>query len=193
MRPVISFDLDGVIAEGGYMPYEERTEEAYQAKKFIDRKIDLYLNYLADFYDIYIISFRHHEGANLGARQWFMDEHVGMDTLAGVITHPASPEVRDGNHLWKGETARVVGSQFHLDDDPRVVKSCEVGVLFDPTPNELRATFPQDFKGIEAFPSCHTWEEVVRFLTTPGARLSGINRSIDSPAPPSTIPFDLET
>src|SRR5271170_7123452 len=127
-RKKISFDVDGVIAEGGWVPPEDRTNKFYNNKKPLNDEVIPSLVHLSMMYDIYIISTRGHEMANLGLRAWItFCLGLHMDTIAGVITHPWSKEEaeRDVNGpMDKAAVVRSLGVVVHFDDSPAHVMAC---------------------------------------------------------------------
>lgn len=181
IRPVISFDCDGVIAEGSYVPIQDRTNKLYFQKKPIDPQIAGYIQFLSIIYDIYIISYRHHEAANLGLRAWLaVVLGMNLDSIAGVITYPGDPNY-DADPRWKGQVIQVIGSQVHFDDDPKVIEATPVGILVP------GAGWPESQAAIGRYPTCQDWISIMGFLTTPGLEFHGIERSIKSPAPEGVL------
>lgn len=180
MRKKISFDCDGVIAAGGWVEVPNRTNAYYFRKPPLNEEVVPSLVWLSTMYDIYIISTRGHENANLGLRAWI---HFGLrlelDTIAGIITYPNSDDAdRDAvTKMDKAAVVRALGITTHFDDDPVMVEACgERGVL---VPSDM----PVSIAAANEMPTAPDWETIRTFLTTPGMVLHGRNGvSVTSPA-----------
>ena len=173
-RKIISFDCDGVITPGGFVPLEQRTNKLY-AK--IDPKEDaiLSLHWLSTMYDIYIISQRSHIDSNLGLRGWI---HwvlgLELDTIAGVITGP-SGGASEGVLMNKTAIVQALGCVAHFDDNPHHLINMPVGILVPGDMEESKAA-------VNTVPTVHGWTGIREFLTTSGMEIHGGGRSIVSPA-----------
>jgi len=170
-RKKISFDVDGVIAEGGWVPVEDRNNKFYIKKKPLNEEVIPTLQWLSIFYDIYIISTRAHPEANLGLRAWLhFCLGLEMDTLAGVITHPWSQkqvEEDKNGRMDKATVVDVLGIVVHFDDDPSHVESMgSRGIL---VPSDM----PHSIAAKNILPTAPDWDTIRRFLTTPGMVLYG--------------------
>lgn len=180
-RKKISFDVDGVIAEGGWVPRENRTNAFYSRKKVLNAEVIPSIIHLSMMYDIYIISTRGHEMANLGLRAWLtLGLGLHMDTIAGVITYPGTREdiERDPDDpMDKGLVVRALGIAVHFDDSPTHVEACgDRGVL---VPSDL----PGSLEAARHLPTAPDWDTIRTFLTTPGMVLHGSNGTqVVSPA-----------
>ena len=175
-RKIISFDCDGVLTPGGFVPPELRTNKEYCKINPQEDAIPS-LHWLSTMYDIYIISQRSHTDSNLGLRAWL---HwvlgLELDTIAGVITGP-SGGAAEGVMMDKPLVVRALGSVAHFDDNPHHLDGMgEVGVLF---PSDM----PESQAAINIWPTVQGWQGVREFLTTPGLVLygSGLRRAV-SPA-----------
>lgn len=179
-RKKISFDCDGVLAEGGWVPVEDRTNKTYIKKKPLNDEVMPSLQYLSMFYDIYVISTRGHADANLGLRAWLhFILGLELDTIAGVITHPWEQlRVKEdpNGRMDKASVVDALGVVVHFDDCPVHVAACGTrGVLF---PSEM----PDSIIAVNLLPTAPDWDTVRRFLTTPGMVLHGTNgTSVTSP------------
>jgi hypothetical protein len=174
-RKIISFDCDGVLTSGGFVPPEERTNAKY-AKINPQEDAIPSLHWLSTLYDIYIISQRSHENSNLGLRAWL---HwvlgLELDTIAGVITGP-SGGASEGIYMDKGRIVEALGCVAHFDDNPHHLANLSVGVLF---PSDM----PDSQAAINVYPTVFGWAGCREFLTTPGMTLYGADgRKIVSPA-----------
>jgi len=180
-RKKISFDVDGVIAEGGYVEVADRSNTTYAKKRPVSDEVIPTLQWLSMFYDIYIISTRGHPSANLGLRAWLhFILGVELDTIAGVITHPfgdAQVAKKPNAPMDKGKIVRDLGILLHVDDSPTTVQSCkDRGILF---PSDMPSS--QAAKG--KLPTLETWEGIRNFFTTPGMKLYGSDgMTVVSPA-----------
>lgn len=175
VRKIVSFDCDGVITPGGYMPPERRTNKEYCK---LDPQEDAIpsLHWLSTMYDIFIISQRSHPDSNLGLRAWL---HwvlgLELDTIAGVITGPSGGAC-EGVYMDKPAIIRALGCLVHFDDNPVHLEELPgVGVLF---PSDM----PESQAAINKYPTVHGWEGIREFLTTPGFTIHGSSYSVVSPA-----------
>ena len=181
-RRKISFDCDGVLATGGYTPPEDRTNKTYFAKQIPNPEIIPTIHWLSIFYDIYVISTRGHEKANLGLRAW-LHHAVGcqadVETFAGVITFPAnSDELENVNApMDKAGIIHSLGISVHVDDDPMHVEALgDRGILM---PSDM----PSSQAAVGRVPTVATWDNLREFLTTPGMIVYGRNGAkVHSPA-----------
>lgn len=187
-RKKISFDVDGVIAEGGWVPVENRTNKFYIKKKPLNLEVVPSLQYLSIFYDIFVISTRAHPEANLGLRAWLhFCLGLEMDTIAGVITHPWTAQQTEENPNGRMDKSLIVdalGCCVHFDDDPGHVEACgSRGVL---VPSDM----PHSVAAANVLPTAPNWDTIRRFLTTPGMQLHGSNGvTVTSPMEEEVKPF----
>ena len=181
LRKKISFDCDGVIAAGGYMPVEDRTNRNYAKKPPLNEEVLPSLHWLSTMYDIYVISTRGHENANLGLRGWLHWKlGLELDTIAGVITYPHVAGENLTNNpdapMDKAQIVQDLGIVVHFDDDPRHILALPgIGVL---VPSDI----PASIAAANQFPTAPDWETIRAFLTTPGMELHGGGVTILSPA-----------
>ena len=172
-RKKISFDCDGVLAEGGWVPMEDRTNKFYIKKQPLNAEVVPTLQWLSIFYDIFIISTRAHHEANLGLRAWIhFCLNLELDTIAGVITHPwskAQVEEAPNGRMDKSAVVDALGISIHFDDDPAHVEACgNRGVL---VPSDM----PSSIAASGRLPTAPDWDTIRRFLTIPGMTLHGSN------------------
>lgn len=168
-RKVISFDCDGVLAEGAYTPVEDRNNKVYIKKQVAHPDVIPSLQWLSIMFDIFIISTRSHDDANLGLRAWLhFVMGLELDTIAGVITFPTTTVITKPDHMMdKAGIVRAIGSVVHFDDHPEHVRAMpEVGVLF---PSEWDISQA----AVNLLPTASDWTVVREFLTTPGYTLYG--------------------
>jgi hypothetical protein len=174
-RKIISFDCDGVLTSGGFVPPEDRNNKFYCK---LDPQEDAIPNihWLSTMYDIYIISQRAHPDSNLGLRAWL---HwvlgLELDTIAGVITGPSGGSTPD-TPMDKVKIVEALGCVAHFDDNPTHLEGMGCGVLF---PSDM----PESKAAINVYPTVRGWTGVREFLTTPKLTLYGRGlRQITSPA-----------
>lgn len=169
-RKIISFDCDGVLAEGGWTPLAERTNKVYCAKKVCHPEAVATLHWLSITYDIYVISTRSHEDANLGLRAWLhFAMGLGLDDIAGVITGPSAypKDLNENTPMNKASVVELLGSVCHIDDDPHHVRAMPgVGVL-------MVSEMPASKEAANLVPTIASWANLREFLTTPGHTLYG--------------------
>lgn len=175
-RKIISFDCDGILTYGGFVPLELRTNKHYASLTPQEDAIPS-IHWLSNFFDIYIISQRSHLDSNLGLRAWL---HwmlgVELDTIAGVITGP-SGGAAEGTLMDKAKVVEALGCLVHFDDNPSHLAGMDCGVLF---PSDIQES--KDIYKTNIFPKVAGWPEVREFLTTPGMVLHSDCRDIISPA-----------
>lgn len=175
-RKIISFDCDGVLTPGGFVPLEDRTNKLYCQLNPQEDAIPS-LHWLSTMYDIYIISQRNHDDSNLGLRAWL---HwvlgLELDTIAGVITGPSSCS---GERMFMDKVAitAALGCVAHFDDNPEQLMSMPCGILF---PSDMPDSVAMS--KTNAVPKVFGWDGVREFLTTPGFTLYSASRDIVSPA-----------
>jgi hypothetical protein len=117
-KPIISFDLDGVLVGGRYIPEWDRTPEVYNSLPPADPTAADILWELESKFHTYYVSSRRFENALEVSMEWLLDH--GFPCGYGVIV---------GQHN-KPEMLRLLGVSVHFDDDPRVVMAYpSVGVL----------------------------------------------------------------
>lgn len=124
MRRVFSFDIDGVVADTGYVSIIDRTVESYKSCKLIDYNIPRFINWLAHSADIYFISARGYQCATDTTRQWMDAQGINMENIAGTITNVKPAD--------KHKLVDTLHATYHFDDDPRIVESLGTrGVLVE--------------------------------------------------------------
>lgn len=175
-RKIISFDCDGVITPGGFVPPELRTNKHYAFLKPQPGAVEA-LDFLSNMYDIYIISQRSHENSNLGLRAWcHWILGLELDKIAGVITGP-SAGAKEGTYMNKNLVVETLGCLVHFDDNPHHLVGMKCGVLF---PSDMSES--QDTAQTNIFPKVFGWDGVMEFLTTPGMTLHSDRGDLVSPA-----------
>lgn len=121
MRRVLSFDVDGVIANLGFIPIMERTKESYLDADLIDENIPDILRTLGYENDIYFVSSRSFKDATRWTAEWLCGKEIyGMGVMCNVVPQR------------KAQMINLLHATYHFDDDPQIVRSCgERGVLVE--------------------------------------------------------------
>lgn len=120
--PVISFDIDGVIAKGGYIPEWDRKPKVYEKLDLMDPRVPYIVNDLTRRFSVYIISARRFENALDTTRRWLVEKGFYLHWLCGVMCLRGWEE--------KEAVLRALQPAFHIDDAPRFVRCVPGGVLY---------------------------------------------------------------
>jgi hypothetical protein len=107
-RKKLGFDIDGVIAEGGYIPPEKRNHRTYIDLKLLEPDIPRYINQLMFTHEVYLISSRNFPDATMYTRYWLENKGVEMDQISGVIC-----DIPPGD---KPLLCRLLKIDLHFDD-----------------------------------------------------------------------------
>lgn len=124
-RLAISFDVDGVLAAGGYTPRWDRKPDYYLQCPLVDPVIPHYMFRLTQLYDVYIVSSRAFGDALQTTKDWLWKVGVNTNSLAGIITGVS--------YQNKATLVPLLGCEWHIDDDPRVCEAlgAKHAILFD--------------------------------------------------------------
>lgn len=149
MKQVVSFDIDGVVAGGKYIPEWDRDTQHYSKLPLLDDKIPRILKRLSKNWNIYLVSTRRYEDALTSTRGWL--ERFGIE-VAGVIVNVP--------RLLKGPVVEILKAEMHFDDDLSVVKMIHGGrgVLFYGPEWAYRK---EDLEGVRVV---NDWDGVERVL-----------------------------
>ncbi len=151
MKPVLTFDCDGVLAGGHYIPAWDRYPETYAALPLQDAAAPRVLDKLAESYNIYFVSGRRFPGALDTTRRWMANNGIDLSHIAGVIV--GQPR------LLKAQMAEALGAALHFDDDPKVVEMMGVrGVRYK------SAEWPGHEHYAKNWPVVASWSEVETFI-----------------------------
>lgn len=112
MSPILTFDIDGVLTDGRYIPPELRTAEYYITIPILPGAATA-INKLSSFSTIYFVSSRRTGEPVQYTKLWLEHNGVEMQRLGGVIC--------DITPLHKAILCTSLGSRLHFDDDPRAV------------------------------------------------------------------------
>lgn len=112
---VITCDIDGVIAGGGYIPPAKRTAEFYATLPLLDPDAPRIINKWGDKYTWCFITGRSFENCDIVTNTW-LDEQ-GINSYDKLIPFIAQS--------YKGPVAAHLRSTLHIDDDWSAIDSCE--------------------------------------------------------------------
>ena len=114
----LSFDMDGVLADGQYVPEEKRTPEFYLTLAPISDLARRTVNALSRNHTVYIISSRHFADATRTTQQWLWRNGFILEDLAGVLCGiPIDQKV---------DLCNMLGVRYHVDDDPAMMDYGEI-------------------------------------------------------------------
>jgi hypothetical protein len=118
-KPIISFDLDGVLVGGNYIPEWDRKPEIYRSLPAANPNAYEVLWELANKFQIYYVSSRCFDSALQVSYEWLFDNGFPLGPGGVIVGQRNKPEM-----------LRLLGVSVHFDDDPRVVLAYpSVGVL----------------------------------------------------------------
>lgn len=112
-KPVITFDLDGVIVGGDYTSDWELHPRKYLMAPMMEQDVKDYLQGLSELYTIYYISARSFNDCGFVTVQWMLRHNIPVS--GGVFVNIASKD------KWK--IIKALDSKLHVDDHPVVIKS----------------------------------------------------------------------
>lgn len=115
---ILTFDLDGVIADRSHLPADARTEEYFINKTLLEPDVNKYIAKLSKDHVIYIITSRKTEIYPVTAR--WLDKQGISKYISGLICA--------GSYQEKADIMRPY--HCHFDDDPRVFDSYTLGMNF---------------------------------------------------------------
>lgn len=114
---IITCDIDGVIADGAYVPAERQNVAGTANLGLADPDVLQYLGILCSYNNVYLLSHRPWLGALRGVKQWLHEilyaGGFSESDLAGVIC--GIPPER------KLALATQLGATYHIDDAPEVI------------------------------------------------------------------------
>lgn len=163
IKEVLSLDIDGVIAGGSYIPDWDRYPEHYLKLPLVDPYIPAYIQALAKYYNIYLVSTRRYKDALSTTRAWLMMNNIDLGLLSGVIV--GIPR------LMKCMIVEALTAVAHIDDDLTIVKSIlgGKGILYWSDEWHYR---PKDYEGVSIVGG---WDEIVNRLSHPYAEQLALN------------------
>ena len=110
---IISCDIDGVLADGVYVPPEKRNVAGMSGLAVADPLAPYYLSGLCHRSLVYLLSSRAWPGALYGTQLWLRKRYFDDSQLAGIICN-----ISTNNKL---QVATLLGATYHIDDDPEIV------------------------------------------------------------------------
>lgn len=118
----ISFDMDGVLTGGSYIPEWDRRPYHYRDLPLLEECAPEIFNDLAKRYDVYIISARNFENSTRITKEWL--ESKGFEGWMGICTGISVPR--------KAKLVKHLGISLHIDDHPEVCRILgDHALLFD--------------------------------------------------------------
>lgn len=152
MKPLITFDVDGVICGGEFIEMENRIPEVYLAQTLIDPRIPGVINGLFENFTVGVITARHikYQAAEFDDTKEFTGRQlrgfgIEVDKLGFLIPLIAGQErVRLLNYL---------NPLVHFDDDPTVSAIYQEG-------------FYRGFFVDRAWSAVEKWDKIIRKLNT---------------------------
>jgi hypothetical protein len=169
-RRRISFDVDGVVCEGGYLTPSERSAERYMKCQLREPQVVECINRLLFDYDVYFISSRDHNNALESTREWLENQGVFMEMVAGTIV--GIPPYN------KPHLCRMLGISAHFDDCPASCGATFTWLVDNPTwqaNQEAKHLYqPQVVSG---------WDEIMEVIYT----------KLDQKFQQMLIPFEVAT
>jgi hypothetical protein len=145
---VLSFDVDGVVADGEFIPVLNRTPARYQQSWVIEPKAAAIINHIATYIaDVYFVSSRSCTNATVLTRRWLYGIGVDPDRIAGVICNVVPAK--------KVELVQLLHATYHFDDDPKIIATMpQRGVLV-----ACKDT-PGNAEALSRFRSVRNWQEI---------------------------------
>lgn len=146
----IVFDMDGTITEGRFLE-PPRTRDMYMALEPYDRDTMLIWNTLADMHELYIITARSDERADMDIVDWFYE--YGMIPPTAVITNPFPGRKNPENAIWKADLVALLQPQLMFDDSPHVWRQCGKTYLMD-------NPYWEENQNLLAYNRVKSWKEI---------------------------------
>lgn len=160
VKPVITLDIDGVIAGGEYDPkWGDNPNHFYFNLPIMDEWTRSGLKELNERYDVYYITSRAFPDATLVTYNWF--NALKLPLGRGIITGVASKD--------KAYVSDALNSEIHVDDNPLVISTVQdngnvVPVIFVGRSNE-GSWWPDTEKCLETNLSARNWEDLIELIT----------------------------
>lgn len=149
-KPVLTFDLDGVVVGGNYTPAWEGRPETYRTLPVMDPHAPMILDELARVYNLYYVTSRKFDGALEVSRDWLARK--GFPIGCGVVCYGSSS-------LEKPIMLAMLKSRLHIDDHPGVVGAYnDKSVLF--VGRDPAGWWPGTEQAMKTFPTIRGWDEV---------------------------------
>lgn len=154
MKKIISFDIDGVIAESPYIHLKDRTVKSYLARKLFNEDVPFRLNKIIAQADVWLISKRKVLDGNVQVvtYKWLVNNGINILGLKGVICNLGTAQ--------KGKLTELLGSAVHFDDDARVLD-----YVFAPCKGYLVNNPDFELNQTANYPRIHTWQEISKICS----------------------------
>ena len=122
---VVTFDLDGVIADGRYT--ELHTRDEYWDLPLHSPQVPEALLRIGMANDVYVITARHYPGATRHVKDWLRFNKVNVNYIDGIITGI--------NWRMKPFVFQALKANWHIDDHPELAKLEHPEVLLMDNPH----------------------------------------------------------
>lgn len=186
--PIITFDVDGVLAGGGFIPEMDRRPEVYEDLPLLDLRAPDILNELTRKYSVYIVSSRRFENALDVTRRWLNKHGFHLSWLSGVLCVDGAKEKVKAIHL--------LGSRLHVDDSPEVLDSLDCwGVLFLGLDKQYWWAAAKEGKYSDRLITCYSWGDLSKCipdLNRPPQPIAGTTYIIDDPSNKGYITISMD-
>ena len=123
MARSVSFDVDGVIAGGDWIPEWDRKPEIYSELPVLDPMISGYLESLMYNFNLYFVSARSYVGATYNTRRWLINNcDLPKRAISGVICAEEYTS-RKERKAFKIDVIRALNPIIHMDDEPEILEA----------------------------------------------------------------------
>ena len=119
MVRTVSFDVDGVIAGGEWIPAWERHPKNYRELPILSKDVAKYLPEIATWFNVYFVSSRYFDNATRVTKEW-LEDTVPRIAIAGVIT--GEEYSRLDRKAYKGRVVQALNPLVHVDDEPAMLE-----------------------------------------------------------------------
>lgn len=163
--PLITVDVDGVLAGGGYIPAWDRKPEIYESLSLLDPACPSIINELTRTYNVYVVSSRKFPNALDVTRRWLNEHGFYLSWLAGVVCAAGAPA--------KSAVIDLLRPRVHIDDSPELLRGLQCSKLLF-LGNTKKYWWPDARAGAttDMDAVCYDWGEVPEVLETLCARPS---------------------
>lgn len=159
-RPIISFDIDGVVAGGNYIPEWDRRPEIYKELPILDERARDVIYNLSWKYNIYFVSSRKFPNALRTSVDWLYGRGFNPSSrCCGVICYGKTP-------LEKPLILSALGSRLHFDDHPGIVAGYSGRAALFINDREVDSQWPGTDYWVDSgkVPVVRGWGEVEGFV-----------------------------
>jgi len=153
MRPRISFDIDGVIAGGNYLPEWDRKPEIYLSLPVMDEYTKPVLNELDNKCDIYYLTSRTFDGDYDITLEWMINNNIPLGK--GLVCRVPGDD--------KHKVSAALGCDLHIDDRPATVRLCGFwGILF--VGRDAAGWWPGTEEAMKVCKTARNWKQLNRII-----------------------------